>query len=315
MPVPTDAQGGARSRADRTVIVDPYLHRLQRRHFLLFDVLPLLGTIAALGLIPVRPPDRWDIATFATLWLLTGMGISVGYHRLFAHRAFATTPAIGAALAILGSMAARGPLISWVAIHRRHHQHSDRAGDVHSPNLHDASPGARVRAWLHAHLTWMIRHAYPNPGHYARDLLSDKMLARINRKYRLWIAVGLVVPTAIGGMLGGGPTGALEGLLWGGAVRIFAVEHSMSAINSCLHLCGARPYATPDNSRNSFWLGVLAWGEGWHNNHHAFPYSAAFGQRWYQVDPGYWLIRCLQALGLARDVRLARERPVATQNG
>jgi stearoyl-CoA desaturase (delta-9 desaturase) len=258
----------------------------------------------------VRPPGWLDIAMFGVLWLLTGLGISVGYHRLFSHRSFATTGPIAGLLVVLGSMAARGPMVSWVAIHRCHHRHSDRNGDVHSPNLHGATPGGCFRGWLHAHLTWMIRHDYPNPRHYARDLLSDLRLLKANRHYHLWIVLGLALPTAIGAALGDGAIGAADGFLWGGAVRIFVVEHSMSAINSLLHLFGARPHEPADNSRNSFWLGLLAWGEGWHNNHHAYPYSAAFGLHWYQLDPGYWLILCLQRMGLAWDIRLPKDRVI-----
>jgi len=296
---------------DRTVISSAYLHRAQRRHFILFDVLPFLGTLVAVARLFSRPIGAMEIGLFTAMWLLTGLGLTVGYHRLFSHRSFAAAAPVAASLLILGSMAARGPMISWAAIHRRHHRFSDAAGDTHSPNLHDAARGGRLRGWLHAHLTWMIRHDYPNPRHYVPDLLADPGLVRINRLYYLWVMLGLALPAAIGAIVAGGASGLVDGFLWGGVVRLFVVEHSMSGVNSFLHLFGARPFDAPaDNSRNSPWLGALVWGEGWHNNHHAFPYSAAFGLKWYQLDAGFWLIRALQAVGLAWDVKLPKERPV-----
>ena len=299
---------------DRTVISSPYLHRLQRRHFILFDVLPALGTLFAVARLFSQPIGGEDMALFAAMWLLTGLGLTVGYHRLFAHRAFAVAAPVAALLLILGSMAARGPMISWAATHRRHHQLSDSDGDSHSPNLHGTGTGDRLRGWLHAHLTWMIRHDYPNPRHYVRDLLAEPGLVRINRLYYAWVMLGLIVPAAIGAGFGRGLDGLVDGFLWGGVVRLFVVEQSMSAINSFLHLFGARSFDTPaDNSRNSPWLGVLVWGEGWHNNHHAFPYSAAFGLKWWQLDLGFWLIRSLHAVGLAWDVKLPKARAVVAR--
>jgi stearoyl-CoA desaturase (delta-9 desaturase) len=300
---------------DRTVISSPHLHRAQRRHFLLFDVLPFLGTLVAVVRLSSHPIGGEDIALFAAMWLLTGLGLTVGYHRLFAHRSFAAAAPVAAALAILGSMAARGPMISWASIHRRHHRFSDADGDAHSPNLHGAAPGGWLRGWLHAHVTWMVRHDYPNPRHYVPDLLAEPSLVRINRLYYVWVMLGLVLPAAIGAGFGPGLSGLVDGFLWGAAVRLFVVEHSMSAVNSFLHLLGSRPFDTPlDNSRNSPWLGALAWGEGWHNNHHAFPYSAAFGLKWYEIDPGFWLIRLLEALGLAWDVKLPKRRTITARS-
>jgi stearoyl-CoA desaturase (Delta-9 desaturase) len=299
---------------DRKMLSSAFLHRQQRRHFVLFDVVPFLGTVVAVALLWNQPIRTIDVGLFLVMWLLTGLGLTVGYHRLFSHGAFATTRPVSAALVIFGSMAARGPMISWVAIHRRHHQHSDAEGDTHSPNLHGARVWEKTRGFLHAHLTWMIGHDYPNPRHYVPDLLGDPMLVKLTSYYQFWIALGLVLPALIGVAVEGGWSGALNGLLWGGIVRIFVVEHSMSAINSVQHLFGSRPFDTRgDNSRNSIWLGALAWGEGWHNNHHAFPYSAAFGLSWYQFDPGYWLIRSLQAVGLAWDVKLPKAQALILQ--
>jgi stearoyl-CoA desaturase (delta-9 desaturase) len=302
--VATPAAEGPSAAKTAAAFSSARFHRAQLRHFALFDIGPLIGTMAAFALIPVLPPTWSDIVLFFALWLATGLGLTVGFHRYFSHRSFETTQAVGLSLLILGSMAARGPMISWAAMHRRHHQRSDREGDLHSPNLHGASLPGILRGFLHAHLTWMIRHDYPNVIRYVPDLLGDKAVVRWNRRYYWWVALGLVIPAAVGGIIGGSLSGVMTGFLWAGLVRIFVVEHTMSTINSLCHVFGVRRFELRDDkSRNNAWLSLPTWGEACHNNHHAFPSSAAFGQRWYELDPGYWLIRGLEALGLAWNVR------------
>ena len=290
---------------DNRVIRSRHFRRLQRRHFILFDVLPFLGTLVALALVFHRPIGWLEIGLFFGMWMLTGLGLTVGYHRLFTHRAFSTGTAVSCMLIVMGSMAGRGSMLSWVAMHRRHHELSDQEGDLHSPNLHGDSVRGRLRGFLHAHMTWMIEHDYPNVAHYVPDLMAERTLLIVNRYYYLWVLLGLLMPAAIGGLVAGSLWGAISGFLWGGVVRMFAVEQAMSAINSVVHSFGTRPFATRgDNSRNLGIMAWLAWGEGWHNNHHAFPYSAAFGLRWFEFDPGYLFIRLLAVLGLAWNVKV-----------
>ena len=304
---------------DRRGISSPFFHRRQRRHFALFDIGPALGTIAAVALLPWLPLTWAGAGICAGMWLATGLGITVGYHRLFAHRAFAASPRLATALVVLGSMAARGSMFSWVAMHRLHHNYSDRDGDMHSPNL----SGNPWRGWWHAHVGWMVRHDYPNVGRYIPDLLADRRLAAVNRNYFRWVALGLLLPATAGGLIAGTFAGAAAGFLWGGIVRMFLVAQSISCINSLCHLSGARPFAAVgDRSGNLPWLALASWGESWHNNHHAFPYSAAFGLGWHQPDPGMWCIKLLAALGLASAVRgpkqaqiEARRKAVAAESG
>jgi stearoyl-CoA desaturase (Delta-9 desaturase) len=297
---------------DHRIIRSRHFHRLQRRHFILFDVLPFIGALIALGALFYRPIGALEASLFLAMWLVTGLGLTVGYHRLFTHRAFATGTAVSAMLIIMGSMAGRGPMVSWAAMHRRHHELSDHDGDLHSPNLHGESFLGRLRGFLHAHLTWMIEHDYPNVAHYVPDLMAQPALVRVNSYYYVWVLLGLLIPTAIGGLVAGSLWGAVGGFLWGGVVRMFAVEQAMSAINSIMHSFGGRPYCTRgDNSRNLGVMAWLAWGEGWHNNHHAFPYSAAFGLRWFEFDPGYLFIRLLAALGLAWNVKVPSAEKIA----
>jgi stearoyl-CoA desaturase (delta-9 desaturase) len=297
---------------DNRVIRSRHFRRLQRRHFILFDVLPFLGTLVALALVFHRPIGWLEIGLFFGMWMLTGLGLTVGYHRLFTHRAFSTGTAVSCMLIVMGSMAGRGSMLSWVAMHRRHHELSDQEGDLHSPNLHGDSVRGRLRGFLHAHMTWMIEHDYPNVAHYVPDLMAERTLLIVNRYYYLWVLLGLLMPAAIGGLVAGSLWGAISGFLWGGVVRMFAVEQAMSAINSVMHSFGTRPFTTRgDNSRNLGIMAWLAWGEGWHNNHHAFPYSAAFGLRWFEFDPGYLFIRSLAVLGLVWNVKVPSPEKIA----
>jgi stearoyl-CoA desaturase (delta-9 desaturase) len=216
------------------------------------------------------------------------------------------------ALAVLGSMAGQGGVISWVALHRRHHECSDQEGDPHSPNLYGRDLKGRLRGLAHSHFLWMRRHEYPNVVHYAPDLLKDRALVRISRAYYWIVTAGLLVPALIGGLVTMSWPGALGGLLWGGFVRIFLLEHIVWAINSFLHMYGTRPYDSREESRNGPIFALITLGEAWHNNHHAFPESASFGLDWYRADPGYWLIKALGACGLVWDIgRPSDERRAA----
>lgn len=293
----------------RKTMSSPYIHRLQRRHFLLFDILPIIGTAAAIAFLAVHPFGGTEFVLLLSMWLLTGLGVTVGYHRLFTHRTFKAAPWVVTVLAVLGSMAGQGAVVSWVALHRRHHECSDREGDPHSPNLAGSGLKARLRGLAHSHFLWMRRHEYPNIVHYAPDLLKNRALVRVARLYYYWVVLGLLVPALIGGLVEQSWAGAVSGLLWGGLVRIFVLEHIVWAINSFLHMFGTRPYESRENSRNGAIFALVTLGEAWHNNHHAFPESPSFGLEWYRLDPGYWVIKLLAMCGLAWDLKLpSRER-------
>ena len=309
--------GEARSaRRDRSVLTSPRIRRLQLLHFLGFDVAPALGVVCVILGWPHTAPSALDLGLFFVLWAATGIGITVGNHRRFSHRAFQCGPAVDAALIVMAAMAARGPMFSWAAMHRRHHERSDREGDLHSPNLFGSSLTARLRGFAHAHFTWMARHDYPNAAYYIADLLQDPALVRWNRRYYACVLAGLALPALVGGLWTGAWSGAVSGFLWGGVVRLFVVEHTMNAINSLAHLVGARPFPRgADRSRNLAWASVLSWGEAWHNNHHAFPWSAAFGFGARQPDPGLWFIRALERLGLAWDVKTPDPARLAARAG
>lgn len=300
-------------RSSARVIDDPRLHRLQRRHFILFDVLPCLGTAAALGLLYLQPIGTAELVACALMWLVTGLGMSAGYHRLFAHRTYHAGHGTRAMLAIWGSMAGQGGVVSWVAMHRRHHERSDLDGDMHSPNLHGPGLRGKLRGFLHAHLTWMIAHPYPNVVHYAPDLLGDKYITFVARHYYRWVALGLVLPALACALATGSWYGLVTGFLWGGMVRMFVLEHTIWSLNSFCHLVGRRQFATRDDSRNIAWFAPFVFGESWHHNHHAFPASASFGLAWYRADPGYWFIRLLALLGLASDIKVPGREQISAR--
>ena len=291
-------------KRDRRVMRSPYLHKMQRRHFLLFDVLPFLGTIGAIALLWHQALTTTDLVLFAVFWALTGFSVSIGFHRLFTHRAFKTSTPVRVALVAFGCMAARSTMITWTSQHRRHHELADHEGDVHSPNLFGQSAWQRVRGLWYSHFSWMLKHDYANVVHYCPDLLADRTVIKADRMYYRWIALGMILPAAIGGLVSHSWMGALTGFLWGGVVRLFVVAQQVSALNSLTHMFGTRPFKMKDNySHNNALFGLITWGEGWHNNHHAIPESANFSFHWYQLDPGFAVIRLLEAFRLVWDVK------------
>jgi stearoyl-CoA desaturase (Delta-9 desaturase) len=272
---------------------------------------PLAAVVVAAALAWGGSLHWQDLVVLAVTYMLTGFGITVGYHRLFTHRSFETTRALRIAFAVLGSMAVEGPLLEWVSTHRKHHRFSDQPGDPHSPHA-DRGPGWRgaVSALGHAHVGWMFRgQDQANPRRYAKDLLADRDVRFISGTFPLWVLAGLVLPFALGFALTGSLLGGLTGLLWGGAVRIFLLHHATFSINSLCHFFGRRPFTTGDESRNLGWLAPVTFGEAWHNNHHAFPSSYRHGLGAHQPDPGAWVIGALERSRLAWNVvRIPQER-------
>jgi len=271
----------------------------------------------ALGLVVWQLWDRalhWhDLTVFAIVYVATGLGVTVGFHRYLTHRSFATSRHLRAVLAALGSAAIEGPVISWVADHRKHHAFSDREGDPHSPHVgHGSGWRGQFRGLVHAHLGWLFIHTHRAARRrYAPDLMRDPVVSFIDRTFVLWAAIGLALPFGLGVAIGGTITTGLTGLLWGGAVRIFVVHHITYSINSLCHFFGRRRFDTGDESRNLTWLALFSFGESWHNNHHAFPTSARHGLRLWEraLDPSAIVIRLLELCGLAWDVvRVSPER-------
>ena len=255
-----------------------------------------------------------DIFVFVLLYVLTGFGVTVGFHRLLTHRAFKTTRPIRATLAILGSAAIEGPVISWVADHRKHHAFADREGDPHSPHVgHGHGWRGALRGLVHAHVGWLFIHTHRGRRtRYAPDLLGDPVVSWVDRTFVVWALGGLVTAFGLGWLFGGTLRDGLTGVLWGGAVRMLVVHHVTYSINSLCHFFGRQRFDTGDQSRNLAWLAPLSLGEAWHNNHHAFPTSAQHGLRRWELDPSALLIRALERVGLAWDVvRVSPDRQAA----
>jgi stearoyl-CoA desaturase (Delta-9 desaturase) len=282
--------------------------RLEQRVALWTLLAPFAGSIGALVYGSVWGVPAHAIASFAALYVLTMLGISAGFHRLVTHRSFRTRSALRDGLIILGSMSAQGPIVFWTVAHRRHHEVSDSPGDPHSPHRRDEEVLGGFRGFLHAQLGWMLRHTSEDVARYGKDLLRDRRLLRLSFLYPVWVALGLLLPALVGLLVERSPRGALAGFLFGGCLRLFAVHHATWLVNSVCHTLGAQDYRTDDQSRNVGWVALLTLGEGWHNNHHAFPTSARHGLAWWQLDPSFWTIKALQKLSLAESVRVPTTR-------
>jgi stearoyl-CoA desaturase (delta-9 desaturase) len=245
-----------------------------------------------------------DVAVFALLYVPTGLGVTVGFHRLLTHRSFKTSRPVRAVFAILGSAAVEGPVISWVTDHRKHHAFADQEGDPHSPHVdHGGGWAGALRGLFHAHVGWLFIHTQRGRRtRYAPDLLADRVVSWVDRTFLVWALGGLGAAFGLGWLLGGTVRTGLTGLLWGGAVRILVLHHVTYSINSLCHFFGRRRFDTGDESRNLAWLAPLSLGEAWHNNHHAFPTSATHGLRRRELDLSALVIRALERLGLAWDV-------------
>jgi stearoyl-CoA desaturase (delta-9 desaturase) len=278
---------------------------------LLTVILPPLVILAAIVVFWNDVVGIHDLVVMAVLYLLTAFGITVGFHRMLTHRSFRTSKPVEYLFAIAGSMAVQGPVINWVADHRKHHAHTDEEGDPHSPHVGQGKGivGA-MRGLLHAHVGWLVTdHGKAERQRYARDLVEDRGMLAINRSFTGLVVLSLAVPFAAGWLITGEITGALTGLLWGGLVRVFLLHHVTWSINSICHFFGRRRFEVEDRSTNVWWLALPSMGEAWHHNHHAFPRSARHGLRRLELDPSGWLIALLEKLGLVWDVvRITPER-------
>jgi stearoyl-CoA desaturase (delta-9 desaturase) len=279
-------------------------------------IVPFVAFLSAIVLLWNRIVGPTDLAIALGMYLATGFGVTIGYHRMLTHRAFQTSKPVEYLFAVLGSMAVQGPVINWVADHRKHHAHTDQEGDPHSPHV-GAGKGVRgaLRGLWHAHIGWLMsEHGQAQRSKYAPDLCEDAGMRRINNYFVSLVGLGFLIPFVLGLGITGTLSGGLTALLWGGLVRIFLLHHVTWSINSVCHFFGRRRFATDDHSTNVFWLALPSLGEAWHHNHHAFPRSAVHGLRRFELDPSAAIIWALEKLGLIWNVvRIAPERQVARQ--
>jgi len=265
--------------------------------------LPFVAFLLAVVLLWHRLVDWSDLAVLGIMYVLTGYGVTLGFHRLLTHRSFQTFKPVEYTLAALGSMAVQGPVMSWVADHRKHHAHTDKDGDPHSPHGHGGGLRGALAGLWYAHMGWLFdRAGQAEHERYAKDLVEDPGMRAINHTFLIWVLAGFALPFGLGWLIGGTLSDALTAALWGGAVRIFLLHHVTWSINSVCHFFGTRRFAIDDHSTNVFWLAPFSFGESWHHNHHAFPRSAMHGLRWWEIDPTAWMVRALKRLKLAWNV-------------
>lgn len=258
---------------------------LHKCKILLLVVAPLVGVIIAIVMLWNRYVFLSDILLMLVLQLLFTVGVTIGYHRMLTHGSFKAGKAVRAFFVICGCMAIEGQPLAWVATHVKHHAHSDEDDDPHSP----------VKSFWHAHMGWLFDpKSFADPKVYCPHLLEDTFLVRVDAMYWVWVVLAFGIPAVIGGW---------SGFIWGGLVRVFITTHVTWSVNSICHTFGKRAFETTDESRNNWIIGLLGFGEGWHNNHHAFPTSAFHGLRWYQFDLSGMVIRSLERLGLVWDVQ------------
>jgi stearoyl-CoA desaturase (Delta-9 desaturase) len=287
---------------DRSAAASATVRGLRKAILLLVVVLPLLAVVVAIALVWNRWVTAVDVALLVGMYVATAVGIGVGYHRLLTHRSFDAPAPVKLAFLALGGMALQGPAIEWAATHQKHHAKADKEGDPHSP----------LDGFWHAHVGWMFRDRIVRSGVWAKPFREDRVVVLADRTFWLWAVLGFAIPASIGYGFGGWH-GFWTGALWGGAVRVFLGHHVTWAVNSVCHSFGRRAFRTSDESRNEWVVGLLALGEGWHNNHHAFPKAAFHGMGRWQLDINAWVIRGLRRVGLARDVWMPRAEDVAAR--
>ena len=303
---------GVAPRVPGVVVLGPSQARLQRVALLVLTIGPFAGFVAAIAILWGRGIGVVDLALLVTFYVLSGLGVTVGYHRLLTHRSFRAPRPVRALFAVAGSLAIEGSVISWVAAHRRHHAFADVEGDPHSPHLgEEEGVVGMLKGLWHAHVGWLFDEEKTSIDRWAPDLLKDPVMTRIDRLFPALAAVSLVLPAVAGFAFTGTLWGAVTALLWGGLARVFLLHHMTWSVNSICHYFGKRPFETTDLSTNNWPLALLSFGESWHNNHHAFPTSAIHGLGRWQIDPSGFVIRALERFGLARDVKRVTREQVA----
>jgi stearoyl-CoA desaturase (delta-9 desaturase) len=278
-------------------------------------VLPAIGFVAASVVAWQSHLKPWHLGVALLFYLISGFGITMGFHRLFTHKSFRAKPFLRGFLCVAGSMAFQGPVFFWAALHREHHRHSDTEMDPHTPNHHGEGIRGIVQGLWHAHVGWMLNLRGVAYRKLVPDLLKDPLLVTLSRYYGLWVALGVLLPGLISLAFEASLRNFLVGCLYGGFARMFLVSHATWSVNSLCHCFGNRRFGTPDHSRNNRWCAVWSLGEGWHNNHHAFPVSARHGLMKGQLDPTYWMIRLCERAGWASEVRLPRLAELAAEPG
>lgn len=285
----------------------------------LFIAVPFVALVAAAPVLWGWGLGWRDVIIALAMYGITGHGVTIGFHRLFTHRAFQASRWVRVVLAIAGSMSIQGPLIRWVADHRKHHRFSDRDGDPHSPWRYGHNLKALTRGFFYSHMWWLFDVEQTSQQKFAPDLCEDRLISGISRAFPLWVVLSMLIPPVVGGLWSWSWQGALSAFFWGSLVRVALLHHVTFAINSVCHITGKRPFVTKDESRNVWWLALPSMGEAWHNFHHAAPTSARHGVGRFEIDTSAIIIRVMERLSWVQDVRwpdaglIARRRVARAQ--
>ncbi|MCG8576906.1 MAG: fatty acid desaturase [Flavobacteriales bacterium] len=282
-----------------------YLFKAQRWHALwVSNLIPLAGFIAGVVLAFYWGVGWLEVGMLFVMYFLTIMGVEVGFHRFFSHKSFEASKTLTVILGALGSMVAQGPVIYWCANHRRHHKHADKKGDPHSPHAEGNQRYGGLKGLWYAHVVWQMHSKTPNSAYFTKDLLKIPLVRWINKTYFLWLILGVLLPAAVGFLITWDYKGAVIGFIWGGLGRLFLVNHFTYTVTSVCHVVGKQPFKTTEHSRNNWFLSIPTFGQAWHNNHHAFPYSAVVNFKWWQIDLGGMMIRIFKGLGMASNLKI-----------
>jgi len=301
----TDPPAATESTAPSTSGTPPFERKGTGEQIALgfFIVVPFLALLAAV-------PIAWgwglgwrDLVLAFVMYAISGHGITVGFHRYFTHGSFKAKRWLRVTLAIAGSLAIEGPVIRWVADHRRHHAFSDREGDPHSPWRYGETVPALVKGLWWAHIGWLFDTEQTPRSKYAPDLMADKDMQRIERAFPALVVVSMLLPALLGGLLSMSWQGAVTAFFWASLVRVGLLHHVTWSINSICHAIGQRPFVARDKSGNVWWLALLSMGESWHNLHHADPTCARHGVEKGQIDSSARVIWIFEKLGWSTDVR------------
>lgn len=282
----------------------------RRREHLIYAAIKQGGALAALVWIALRPTGWVEWSGFALFYVLNVLGMSIGYHRYFTHKAFETSLPMRYALGILAQCGVYGSLKRWCADHRRHHTLSDQPGDIHSPWVDGRGQPLKGSAGIkYAHLGWAYDDAMTNMDLYGKGIVGDPVIEFCHRTRYVWFAASVVVVPALWGLALGGPDKVLGTVLVAGFLRVALALHAIAAVNSFGHVYGYQNYTGMDEARNNPWLGYITLGEGWHNNHHANPRAATTRVRWWELDMSAWVIRTMEVLGLVWNVQRMNGKP------
>ena len=278
-----------------------------------FVAVPLLALIAAIPLAWGWGLGWHDVVLAVAFYYISGLGIAMGFHRYFTHSSFKAKPAMRVALAIAGSLAVEGPVLNWVADHRRHHKYSDREGDPHSPWRFGDDWKALTKGLVWAHVGWLFDANRTSKEKFVPDLMADKKIDRISRLFPALVAFSLLAPALIGGLWAWSWWGALTAFFWATLVRVAFLHHVTWSINSICHTFGKEEFEVRDKSRNVNWLAVLSFGESWHNLHHSDPTCARHGALRGQIDIAARLIWFCEKFGWVYDVRWPDEARLSSK--